>query len=212
MADETLPPARTAADWAALGLSGPLSAADVEEAAAAVRDTDDPRARVAALGALVRGSAGPTVENAWAVAVRDTDESVRRRAAELCLHLGNPLRADLVDLLDDSDPLVAETAAWAIGELGARGAPAVEALSRVASDHRDPRVREAAVAALGAVGDTRGLPAILAATRDKPTVRRRAVIALAPFVGPEVDEALARAEADRDWQVRDAARAIAHDR
>ena len=36
-------------------------------------------------------------------------------------------------------------------------------------------------------------------------MRRRATIALAPFDGPEVDEALARALADRDWQVRQAA-------
>ena len=50
-----------------------------------------------------------------------------------------------------------------------------------------------------------GLPAILAATHDKATVRRRAVIALAPFEGPEVDEALERAREDRDWQVRQAA-------
>jgi hypothetical protein len=31
------------------------------------------------------------------------------------------------------------------------------------------------------------------------------VIALAPFAGPEVDAALARALEDRDWQVRQAA-------
>ena len=61
------------------------------------------------------------------------------------------------------------------------------------------------MAALGAIGDVRGLPAILAATSDKPAVRRRAVIALAPFDGPEVDAALARARDDRDWQVRQAA-------
>jgi hypothetical protein len=36
-------------------------------------------------------------------------------------------------------------------------------------------------------------------------VRRRAVIALAPFAGPEVDAALERARTDRDWQVRQAA-------
>jgi HEAT repeat protein len=66
-------------------------------------------------------------------------------------------------------------------------------------------VREAAVAALGAIGDTAGLPAILAATRDKPAVRRRAVIALAPFDGPEVEAALRTALGDRDWQVRQAA-------
>ncbi len=37
------------------------------------------------------------------------------------------------------------------------------------------------------------LPAILTATADKPAVRRRAVLALAPFEGPEVDAALERA-------------------
>jgi len=36
-------------------------------------------------------------------------------------------------------------------------------------------------------------------------VRRRAVLALAPFDGPEVDAALALAHDDRDWQVRQAA-------
>ena len=61
------------------------------------------------------------------------------------------------------------------------------------------------MAALGAIGDPAGLPAILAATGDKATVRRRAIIALALFDGPEVDEALSRASVDRDWQVRQAA-------
>jgi TRAP-type C4-dicarboxylate transport system permease large subunit len=60
-------------------------------------------------------------------------------------------------------------------------------------------------AALGALGDPAGLSAILSATEDKATVRRRAVIALAPFDGPEVDAALKRATNDRDWQVRQAA-------
>ncbi len=40
---------------------------------------------------------------------------------------------------------------------------------------------------------------------DKATVRRRAVIALAAFDGPEVDAAIAGALQDRDWQVRQAA-------
>jgi HEAT repeat protein len=75
----------------------------------------------------------------------------------------------------------------------------------VTTDHEDPLCREAAVAALGAIGDPAGLPAILAATTDRPAVRRRAVLALAPYAGPEVDAALARAHHDRDWQVRQAA-------
>jgi HEAT repeat protein len=61
------------------------------------------------------------------------------------------------------------------------------------------------VAALGALGDEAGLPAILTATQDKPAVRRRAVLALAPFQGPAVDAALQRALGDHDWQVRQAA-------
>jgi hypothetical protein len=60
------------------------------------------------------------------------------------------------------------------------------------------------VAALGAIGDPSGLSAILAATRDKPAIRRRAIVCLAPFEGPEVDAAFARARSDRDRQVRDA--------
>jgi HEAT repeat protein len=61
------------------------------------------------------------------------------------------------------------------------------------------------VAALGALGDRAGLPAVLDACRDKPAVRRRAVLALAPFDGAEVEEALRAALEDRDWQVRHAA-------
>ena len=78
-------------------------------------------------------------------------------------------------------------------------------MARTATAHADALVREAAVAAIGALGDPDGLPAILRATTDKPAVRRRAVIALAPFDGPDVDDALRRALEDRDWQVRQAA-------
>ena len=78
-------------------------------------------------------------------------------------------------------------------------------LIELASEADDALVRESAAAALGAIGDARGLPAILAATHDKPNVRRRAVLALAPFDGPEVDAAIAAALEDRDWQVRQAA-------
>ena len=74
-------------------------------------------------------------------------------------------------------------------------------------------MREAAVAALGALGDDRALDAILAATTDRPAIRRRAVLALAPYVDPEHHgrggvAALERALADRDWQVRQAAEDI----
>ena len=96
-------------------------------------------------------------------------------------------------------------AAWAAGERQPPEPGTVAVLVSLATAHEDALVREAAVAALGAIGDEAGLPAILAATHDKATVRRRAVLALAPFEGDEVDEALERARADRDWQVRQAA-------
>jgi HEAT repeat protein len=111
---------------------------------------------------------------------------------------------DLVPLLADPDPFVAEQAAWALGERPA-DASAVTALARTTTDHQDALVREAAVAALGALGHPDGLAAVLAATTDKPAVRRRAVLALAAFEGPEVDAALERALGDRDRQVRQAA-------
>ncbi len=112
---------------------------------------------------------------------------------------------DLVELLADDDPDVAEVAAWACGERAGAGPEVIDALAAMAVEHREPLCRESAIAALGAIGDRRGLDAILAGTRDKPAVRRRAVVSLAPFEGPEVDAALRRALDDRDWQVRQAA-------
>ncbi len=143
------------------------------------------------------------------VATRDSDPSVRRRSAELAPRLvarasGGAVEPLLIGLLDDPDVTVVEAAAWALGEL--RGDPAATgALAGVATGHADPLAREAAVAALGARGDPEGLDAVLDACGDVATVRRRAVLALAPFEGPAVDAAFAEAARDRDWQVRQAA-------
>ena len=162
----------------------------------------DPAAgvRATALGALAR--LGVVTDDELRRALADPDATVRRRAATEARH---HTEVDLVPLLDDAEPLVAEAAAWALGERTPADGDAVARLCGVATTHDDALVREAAVAALGAIGDPAGLPAILQATTDKPAVRRRAVLALAPFDGPEVDAALERARGDRDWQVRQAA-------
>lgn len=161
----------------------------------------DPSAsvRATALAALARmhHATGDDVRAGLA----DLDPAVRRRAVEVAIAFPE---VDLVAILHDPDHLVVETAAWALGERGGDEG-AVVALSAVATSHDEPLCREAAAAALGAIGDPAGLPALLAATRDKPAVRRRAVIALAPFDGDEVTAALQRALTDRDWQVRQAA-------
>ncbi|MEZ5170935.1 MAG: HEAT repeat domain-containing protein [Acidimicrobiia bacterium] len=174
-----------------------------------VTDDPSPLVRCAALGALVRLDAtAAAVRSAWTAAATDPDAAVRRRATDTAPEVATgsvPGARVLLGLLDDEH--VAEGAAWALGELGATAvsAGAVARLASVAVGHDDALVRESAVAALGALGHPDGLEAILSACRDKPAVRRRAVLALAPFDGDAVDVALAAAAEDRDWQVRQAA-------
>jgi HEAT repeat protein len=169
-----------------------------EAGARALLGHPDPVVRATALGALARMDRLTAADVSHGLA--DAGAAVRRRAAELAVRTPE---VPLVGLLDDPDHLVVEAACWALGERGDR--EGVAALGRTVTDHADPLCREAAVAALGAIGDGAGLVAILAATSDKPAVRRRAVLALAAFEGPDVDAALARALTDRDWQVRQAA-------
>jgi HEAT repeat protein len=160
----------------------------------------DPGTRAVALRALAR--LGRLPDDHLRRALGDPAPAVRSRAVELAVGV---TEVDLVPVLDDPDPFVAEQAAWALGERSPADARAVAALAAATGGHEDPLVREAAVAALGAMGHPDGLAAVLAATTDKPAVRRRAVLALAAFDGPEVDAALRRALGDRDRQVRQAA-------
>lgn len=160
----------------------------------------DPSVRATAYAALVRmGSA--TAEDIH-TALADPSAIVRRRACALAIEF---IEVDIRPRLTDESNAVIEQAAWALGERGGDANNAVAALIEIVRSHEDALCRESAVAALGAIGDEAGLPAILHATKDKPPIRRRAVIALAPFDGPEVDAAFERAKADRDWQVRQAA-------
>lgn len=167
-----------------------------------------PKVRATAYAALLR--MGDLAAGELVVALRDDDAYVRRRAATLAGSFADrvPVATALFERLADEDHLVAEAAAWAFGEWSEDNPSLTEtisALSAMATDHAEPLCREAAAAALGAIGDPRGLPAILRACTDKPAVRRRAVLALAPFDGPEVEAAIDAALTDRDWQVRQAA-------
>ena len=160
----------------------------------------DPRVRCAALGALVH--LGNLAAADLLGALGDPSPEVRARAAELA---AGRVDIDLRGVLGDSDARVVEAAAWACGEHPEAGPGVVSQLAEIATTHPDALCRETAVAALGAIGHEAGLTAVLAATADRATVRRRAVLALAAFSGSEVEEALERAAADRDWQVRQAA-------
>jgi HEAT repeat protein len=172
----------------------------------------DPSVQAAALGALARCGALGTADISRALAGGPVQ--ARRRAADLARAVRgagsrSTLVRALIDALADEDPLVVVQAAWFCGER--RAVTAVPALVPVAVGHDDQRCREAAVAALGAIGDPAGLPAVLGALEDKPSVRRRATVALAGFDDPRVDEALARSAQDRDWQVRQAADELLED-
>ena len=172
---------------------------DADSARGLLHDAD-PATRAMAIAALSRMGALDTT--ALAGALGDPAPAVRRRAVVLAIPRPG---VALVALLADPDDSVVEATAWACGERCPPEPGAVAALAAVATGHSDHLCREAAAAALGAIGDEGGLPAVLAATKDRATVRRRAVIALAAFDGPEVDAALHRAAGDRDWQVRQAA-------
>lgn len=161
----------------------------------------DARLRVIALRGAVRQ--GFLREDEWMGLLDDEDVAIRRDGARLIAYrdvLSDQLARRLVAALGDLDALVSERAAFALGEHHV--VDAVDALCALARDHEDARCRESAVAALGAIGDRAGLPTIIAELDDKAPIRRRAIVALSNFEGPEVDAALERSRDDRDWQVR----------
>lgn len=167
----------------------------------------DPLVRTSALHALAR--IGTLTADDLIAAVDDPDAEVRRTVAELStVHPQVPVHR----LINDDDLFVAEMAAWCLGEREPVSDEELSCLITNATEHAQPIVREACAAALGSLGDERGLPAILLACRDKPAVRRRAILALAPFEGDEVQAMLKSALQDKDWQVRQNAEILLHPR
>lgn len=178
---------------------------DVPTALAAV-DHPDSSLRSSALRALHR--LGELTPEHITRSFTDQSAEVRRTAVELSVHVD----VSIYHLLNDDDVFVAEMTAWSLGERQKPTDEEIAALIHATTQHAESVVREACAAALGSLGDIRGLPAILTACTDKPAVRRRAVLALAPFDGEEVDAALQRALEDRDWQVRQNAEILVNPR
>lgn len=166
-------------------------------------DDAEPQVRVAAIGAAAR--CGVLTPDRLGAALADRSPAVRLRAVDMVAGVPGDEPPSLEPLLDDDDEMVVERAAWASGERDPAERGIVARLAALATGHPHKLVRESAVAALGAIGRSEGLPAILLAMGDVATIRRRAVLALAPFDGPEVTAALETALADRDWQTRQAA-------
>lgn len=160
---------------------------------------------------LLRGLCDPDAgvrRRACEVAGRSAMTTGAKRGAARCQPCGTVadarrLAAALRRCLADPSPQVCEAACYGLGE---RPGPDVEAtvgaLSTLAGAHPEPLCREAAIAALGAIGDPLGLQAVLAGLSDKLAVRRRAAVALAAFDGPVAQAGLRTAASSRDWQTR----------
>lgn len=181
--------------------AGFSSSGEFDDAIALGLTSLEPRDRVLALRAGLRRAIISLDQ--WTSALSDSDVTVRRESLTMLAYEQldfNDVAPLVMAALEDDDALVVDGAIFALGEHLYAGA--VERLSVIATTHDDARCRESAVAALGAIGDDRGREAVLAALDDKPPVRRRAIVALSNFEGPDVDAALERASEDRDWQVR----------
>jgi hypothetical protein len=82
----------------------------------------------------------------------DENERVRAFSTRVLGKLKNPDEAPLYRrLLADKSPYVRQNAAWALGELGTAGAPAVAALQRASRSDPANDVRAAAKTALGKI-------------------------------------------------------------
>ena len=167
------------------------------ELAISLLDEGDAKVRGAALSSLEKLGklSGKMLEKS----VYDPSPEVRKRAIELLAKRPEEIP---LNVFDDTDPLVVETACWAAGEKENQTHEVITQLCLIADSHTDQLCREAAVAALGSIGSSLGLETVLEALKDKPAIRRRAAIALAAFDDPKVDEALKKSLNDRDWQVR----------
>lgn len=179
---------------------------DEGRARAAVTSSD---ADVRASGLIALQRMSKMTDDDLTLAVNDQSVTVRYHAARLAATCPD---VPIVHLCGDDDLFVAEMATWALGERPHPTDDERRELIRRATDDERPLVREAAVASLGAIGHPDGLAAILHGCRDKPAIRRRAVLALAAFEGPEVDAALHLALGDRDWQVRQNAEDLVSER
>jgi len=157
---------------------------DGDDDAFIVQSLRERRARQRVLALRAGNRRGLLDDEDWERALGDPDVDVRREALSLLAYVDDvdgELLGLVRGLLEDGDALVVDAAIFTLGEH--LDADAVTRLAEIALEHEDARCRESAV-------------------DDKPPVRRRAIVALSNFEGPDVDAALTLAAQDRDWQVR----------
>jgi HEAT repeat protein len=169
---------------------------------------DDDRVEIRRLAASLLGRAAATPAAAAALAKMagsDPAAAVRAAAAAALASTDDP--TPLLALAPDEAPEVREAIAYALGEIGHRGA--VPWLSEAAGGDADDGVREGAVAALGAIGDDSCLPLLIELSSSAPPkVRRRAVVALSAFESAAALDAIKAARGDRNPMVKEVAEMV----
>ena len=108
---------------------------------------------------------------------------------------------ELIELLNDKDDFVVEDVK---GQIELKGEDAVDPLIDALSS-RKKNIRLNAATLLGAIGDEKAIPALIATLKDNnKLVRREASTALSRMGEPAVDP-LIETLGDEDWRVRGAA-------
>ena len=137
----------------------------------------------------------------------DEDSAVRAAAAEKLGVCGHRSIEHLASAEADREPKVREAVATAYGEL--RQPSVIPWLVEVGKSDPDRTVKEAAVAALGAIGEDAAIdPLLMFITDGPPQVRRRAIAAITVFDDPRIEPAIQRAALDRNSGVREAAEMV----
>ncbi len=169
-------------------------------------DDGDPVLRRLAVTALSQGQARAHIEAVAHLTV-DGDVSVRAAATEKLGVCGPDSLTTLASLEHDTEPTMREAVATAYGEIGST--ESVGWLMDAAGNDDDRHVREASVAALGAIGDPRAIDTLLKIIRNgPPQVRRRTIAAITVFDDERIEPAIRRAALDRNPGVREAAEMV----
>jgi HEAT repeat protein len=182
-------------------LSAVEEAMDIERLTRLARNGKK-QARLRALYAL-RDCGSPTALDALGALVRESDDPDARSAAASCLgQRGAEAAPHLRDALDDPERSVAEEAMRALVHVGAEGA--AEWITDAAR-RRQP-LEDAAIEALGALGDDRAADFLTEFIRNGSADQQYAAAQALARLGPEVaeDTLIATAEAD-DANLRRAA-------